>query len=201
MLLEYFLIPIVGAFIGWITNLLAIKLIFWPLHPVTIPFTRITIQGLLPRRRKEMAHIIGLTLEREVLSSESLVRAIVNEQLQEDITAGVGEAVRRKLQARLPFYLPRGLTDGLLNYVTGLARRETAAFLDESLEELARRAGSSLRIGEMVEERLNSLDLAELERLVIGLSATELRHIEILGGVLGFIIGLVQVGLMLVGRR
>jgi len=201
MLLEYFLIPIVGAFIGWITNLLAIKLIFWPLHPVTIPFTRITIQGLLPRRRKEMAHLIGLTLEREVLSSESLVRAIVNEQLQEDITAGVGEAVRRKLQARLPFYLPRGLTDGLLNYVTGLARRETAAFLDESLEELARRAGSSLRIGEIVEERLNRLDLAELQRLVIGLSATELRHIEVLGGVLGFIIGLVQVGLMLVGRR
>lgn len=201
MLLEYFLIPIVGAFIGWITNLLAIKLIFWPLHPVTIPFTRITIQGLLPRRRKEMAHLIGVTLEREVLSSESLVRAIVNEQLQEDITAGVGEAVRRKLQARLPFYLPRGLTDGLLNYVTGLARRETAAFLDESLEELARRAGSALRIGELVEERLNSLDLAELERLVIGLSATELRHIEVLGGVLGFIIGLVQVGLMLVSRR
>lgn len=193
MLPEYFLIPIVGAFIGWVTNLLAIKLIFWPLQPIEVPLAGITIQGLLPRRRKEMARLIGVTLEKEVLSTQTIFRSLVNDSLRQDITDGIGEAIRKRLQARFPVFLPRGLTEGLINYITGLARRETAAFLDESLDDLSRQARESFHLGEMVEERLNSLDLDALEGLVVKLAASELRHIEILGGVLGFIIGMIQV--------
>jgi uncharacterized membrane protein YheB (UPF0754 family) len=35
-----------------------------------------------------------------------------------------------------------------------------------------------------------------MERLVLRVAKKELRHIEILGGVLGFIIGLVEAGLL-----
>ena len=44
----------------------------------------------------------------------------------------------------------------------------------------------------MIEEKLNSLDMIEVEALIMPLVGRELRHIEVLGGVLGFIIGLVQ---------
>ncbi|HHT62958.1 MAG TPA: DUF445 family protein, partial [Clostridia bacterium] len=42
------------------------------------------------------------------------------------------------------------------------------------------------------QEKLNSYDLHELERVILLIASRELKHIEILGAVLGFAIGLVQ---------
>ena len=45
---------IIGAVIGWITNILAIKLLFRPLRPYKIPLLNYEIQGLLPKRKAEV---------------------------------------------------------------------------------------------------------------------------------------------------
>ena len=44
----------------------------------------------------------------------------------------------------------------------------------------------------MVRERIEELDLDALEQMVLAIAKSELRAIEILGGVIGFVIGLVQ---------
>ncbi|MGL4874210.1 MAG: DUF445 family protein, partial [Clostridium sp.] len=49
-----------------------------------------------------------------------------------------------------------------------------------------------INIGKIVEEKINALDLEELEKIILEISKKELKHIEILGLVLGALIGLVQ---------
>ncbi len=44
----------------------------------------------------------------------------------------------------------------------------------------------------MVEDKINELDLYELEEIIIRIAKKELKHIEFLGLVLGFLIGIVQ---------
>ena len=44
---------------------------------------------------------------------------------------------------------------------------------------------------------MNDFDLDQLEEMIRGVSSPELRAIEILGGVLGLIIGIVQDGILL----
>ncbi|WP_346873691.1 DUF445 family protein [Clostridium sp. UBA5988] len=44
----------------------------------------------------------------------------------------------------------------------------------------------------MVEEKINELDLQELERIIINVAKKELKHIEVLGFILGAAIGIVQ---------
>ena len=44
----------------------------------------------------------------------------------------------------------------------------------------------------MVENKINELDLYQLEELIIKVAKKELKHIEILGLVLGFLIGIIQ---------
>jgi len=44
----------------------------------------------------------------------------------------------------------------------------------------------------IVEDRINGFSLERLEQMIMEVSSRELKHIEILGGVLGFLIGLVQ---------
>jgi len=52
---------------------------------------------------------------------------------------------------------------------------------------------AALDLGTIVEEKLNSLDNMELEKLVIGLMKKELRTIVWLGGLLGGLIGIVNI--------
>ena len=44
----------------------------------------------------------------------------------------------------------------------------------------------------MVENKINEFDLLKLESIIISISRRELKQIEYLGGLLGFIIGILQ---------
>jgi hypothetical protein len=54
--------PVVGAVIGWLTNYVAIKLLFRP-H---VPFSLLgyQVQGVIPKRRKEIARSMARTFPR-----------------------------------------------------------------------------------------------------------------------------------------
>lgn len=82
--LTFIISPLVGAAIGWITNDLAIKMIFRPLEPKYIgkwklPFT----PGLIPKEKKRIAHAIGQTantlvntdtMRKNLLSTEMMTK-------------------------------------------------------------------------------------------------------------------------------
>jgi uncharacterized membrane protein YheB (UPF0754 family) len=72
--------PFIGAVIGFLTNVLAIKMLFRPLRayhvgPFRLPFT----PGILPRERTMLAKSIGEMVARELLTPE-----IVRERLERD---------------------------------------------------------------------------------------------------------------------
>lgn len=79
ILLVVFMI-ILGAIIGGVTNMIAIKMLFHPFKPYyifrfRIPFT----PGLIPKRREEIARKIGQVIE-EHLITEELIRQKLNQQ-------------------------------------------------------------------------------------------------------------------------
>ncbi len=63
-------IPLISALIGWITNYLAVKMIFRPHIPIKI--LGITFHGILPKRKSALAHEIGETVERELISHDDI---------------------------------------------------------------------------------------------------------------------------------
>ena len=56
MKLIYLLLPLLGAFIGYITNVVAVKLLFHPKKPINI--LGIKLQGLIPARSEELTERI-----------------------------------------------------------------------------------------------------------------------------------------------
>ena len=58
-ILKILILAIIGGLIGYITNVLAIKLIFRPIKPIKIPILNIEIIGLIPKRKNEIAKNIG----------------------------------------------------------------------------------------------------------------------------------------------
>ncbi|MCL5045479.1 MAG: DUF445 family protein [Actinobacteria bacterium] len=198
-MLEWVLVPLVGAFIGWITNLLAIALLFRPRRPWRFP-GGLVLQGLLPKRREELARTVAVTVEKELLPSEDIAERFCNPRLKEEIVGSVAEAVSERLKNRLPRFLPPAAAAAIVNYVVEITRKEAGYYVDRSLERLATRVKEDLKLSEIVEGRLAAFSLDDMERLIYSVSARELKHIEVMGGVLGFLIGLAQVGAMKIAR-
>ncbi len=71
--LPYMLPPLIGAVIGYITNYIAIRMLFRPLlerrlFGVRVPFT----PGIIPRRRGELAESIGRMVSTQLLTEDAV---------------------------------------------------------------------------------------------------------------------------------
>ena len=69
--LQVLLVVAISGLIGYVTNVLAIKSLFRPIRPVKVgPFS---IQGLIPKRRFDVAQSIGSMVASELLIQDDLV--------------------------------------------------------------------------------------------------------------------------------
>ncbi|NMB45019.1 MAG: DUF445 family protein [Firmicutes bacterium] len=195
---QFFTMPLVGGAIGWLTNVVAIRMMFRPRHPIHIPFLPITIQGLLPKCKAELAENIGKAIEDELLPVETLINQVGKSGYQEELLATVGAHVQERLFETLPGFLPRTLQTTLAHWLDNIMSRELPPLVDKLLYQVQGKLQADLHIAPLVQDRIMQFDLDELEELIIRISHRELRHLELLGAVLGGLIGLTQAALLMI---
>ena len=106
-LILWLLPPVLGAIIGYVTNAVAIRMLFrpyreWRVLRIRIPFT----PGIIPRQRYKLAENIGQMVAKELLTAETLQKQVRSRQFRD----GLHGAVSR-------------LTDGFLNTAIGDLKR------------------------------------------------------------------------------
>lgn len=86
----FFIPPIVGCFIGYITNVIAIKLLFRPLKEIRILGVRLPFTpGILPRQRFRLAQSIGGMVERELLTAEIIRQRLARDDVREKMSGAI----------------------------------------------------------------------------------------------------------------
>lgn len=195
-LLRWSWIPVLTCLIGWLTNLLAVRLLFRPRRP--IGFGRWHVQGVVPRRREALAQRIGDIVERELLSQH-----VIRQQLHRiDLQAYLDRFVRRFVRGRLSPKLRRipvvgGLLDkGTLHTLEYLARDAMRDELESIRDKMAEDLEAHLPVRALVTQRVNDFDLDKLEALAFQVAAREFKMIEHLGAALGLVVGIVQIIIM-----
>lgn len=185
------LTPLVGALIGWVTNLLAVRMLFRPVEARRV--LGMTLHGLIPRRRGEIAATVARTVERDLLSAEEVSAVLHRLDWRGEVARVVDDIVDRRLALlrRVPF--SDGLVTGLKHALAGALLRE----IEERRDGFVDRFRARLDLQGMVVQRLDRYDLARFEALVLHVAGRELRAIVWMGAVLGFLVGLGQVGLLL----
>ena len=192
MIWQIIMMSLVGAGIGWFTNYLAVKLIFRPLNPVRIPVIGIEFQGLVPKRRNEIAVSIGKTVEEQLLSIEELSKHLNTDKNRAVIVKNIRVGILRVVNDKLPTFIPAGVKNSILYYIGDIIDKESRGFIANNMDKLIKDAVQTLNVSQLVEQKINDFDLLELESIILSLSKRELKYIELLGGVLGFFIGLFQ---------
>lgn len=186
---NFIIMPLIGALIGWITNVVAIKMLFWPKKPIGIPGLPWKFIGLLPKRHEELAVSIGQTVERDLLPMDDIIDYIENSGFQEHLVETIVFHVDKRIQNKLPRLIPENLKELLRDYVKEIISKESYAVINQVASGALDKVKSELSLGQMVEAKVRSLDLEQLEYMIKEISSTELKHIEYLGAVLGLLIG------------
>jgi uncharacterized membrane protein YheB (UPF0754 family) len=190
--LKIIIMIVVGGIIGWVTNVLAIKMLFRPIHPIKIPLTNFKIHGLIPRRRSEIAKSIGEAVENELIKVNDIIEQLVTDENKTEVLEGIRKRVLKTLDLKIPSLIPSSIKQKLLEYIGEQIDVEAAGILDRTIDDLTNKAIEKVKVGQMVADKIDEFELEKIEEMILQLSSRELKHIEILGGVLGAIIGLLQ---------
>lgn len=195
-LIKLMILALVGAAIGWFTNVLAIKLIFRPFHPIRIPILNLTFQGLIPKRKPELAKSIGEIVESELISIEEIIDRFIESENKSEMIFGIKRKIKKIAEQKLPAIIPSAIKMMLLDYIDDIIDREAEGAITELTEKMVHKATGQIKISQIIEEKINRFEIEKLESIILTIAQKELKHIEMLGGVIGFVIGLLQ-GLVL----
>lgn len=191
-ILEIFIMMIIGGLIGWLTNIVAIKLLFRPLYPIEMPIIKFKIQGLIPKRKSEIANSIGIVVEEELLSIYEIIDKVIDEDEIDRIKFTLLKKINIIIDEKLPSLIPSTIKKMILNYVNDFIAQEGDEAIKDLMDEIIDKAVEKVKISQIVEDKINTYDMKKIEEIIISIAKKELRHIEVLGGILGLLIGLIQ---------
>lgn len=191
----WILLPLIGGVIGLVTNYIAVKMIFRPLKRRRILF--VPFHGLVPRRQKELARSIGKVVGSHLVEHKDIVRTF--EQLDfDDLLAGVLErGIQPKIQELRSLPLIGGfLTEERVGDIKTAIQQSILQRKQLILDEIERALVKGLDVQKMVEEKVAAFPVLKLEQLILDVAKKELQAITWWGGVLGALIGLLQVAVV-----
>ncbi|KAL7520093.1 hypothetical protein ACHAWX_004840 [Stephanocyclus meneghinianus] len=169
-------LPVAGAVVGYVTNWVAIKLLFDPAEPVDLG--PIVVQGLFESRQKEVSEEFGKFMEGRVLHSASLLESLARD--------GRDGELYSFLRRQLPYPVPEFVLDAAVRAVT------KAATSPKDYPDLHQYMTSMLDIEKTLSDRLQLLPPKDFEDLLHPVFQEDEIILIAVGGVLGAIAGLMQ---------
>ena len=94
MNLNILVTPVIGGIIGYITNDIAIKMLFHPRKPIFIGKWRVPFTpGLIPKEKDRVARSIGNVVSTQLLNSDTLINVLTSEEMTEKMRTGLEKIV------------------------------------------------------------------------------------------------------------
>lgn len=194
-------LPVGGALVGYLTNVMALKMIFEPKNPTKLgPFT---IHGLFFRRQDEIAAEQGVLIAEEIFNPEKVMAGILKGPSSDKLFKLIEKHMKQTMDSfsgyAKPFVL---LTVGADRYIATKDRvvERTIAHLEESLVHVHDYAEEAMDVENTVIEKVKQLSPEQFERMIRPIFEEDEWMMTLGGGVLGLLVGLFQFFIMFSGN-
>ena len=237
----YLISSLIGAIIGYVTNFIAIKMLFRPYKAKKIGKITIIPQGIIPKEKPNLAKNVANVVENHLLDKEEIHKLLNSDKFKEEIknlisskidefempnitefiksnpekvATNISEFVMEMIKTKFPFAMAilneEIINNMILENIDKLANKvdnmidldkivdkekikinlqnEAITFLENESYKII----ENLKVGELVENKVNNFDEQQLENMLFSLMDKHFKFINLAGAVLGAIIGLIQ---------
>jgi uncharacterized membrane protein YheB (UPF0754 family) len=189
----YLSMPLVAALIGYVTKLVAIRMMFRPIRFIGIP-PYLGWQGIIPRRAARMAAIACDTITSRLISTKEIFGRLDPDRVAQEIERpllddidNISHEVMDHYSPRLWELTPEAIRNALLNRI----KAEAPAVVRQIMDDVKANLDRVFDLKSMVVENL-VLHKALLNRIFRESGREEFRFIARSGIYFGLVIGVVQ---------
>lgn len=185
--------PLSCGIIGWITNVLAVKMIFRPSAPLALGAVR--FQGVLPKHLEHFASQLAAIVVSEFVTVTSMVKAVDASQVLASVQPEVERVVERLVNAvREAIQGPAAalLTDANVAQLRANFERQLVEEIPAAVDAVAERAEEVVDLQDMVARTFFEMGPRRIEAIIYEVSRRELTFIELYGGLFGAMLGFGQ---------
>lgn len=186
-------LPFIAAITGWVTNYLAIKMLFHPKKKINFYF--FSVQGIFPKRQDVLAERLGKIVSTELFSFKDIKDRFTSTSTAKEINIVLDEKLEdfmdKKLKTAMPM-LAMFLNSETKAKIKNTLHEEFQNILPDILNKYSEKLEKDIDIEKIVYEKVAAFSSEKLEDILFSIMKKEFKFIEILGGVLGFLIGIIQ---------
>ena len=183
----------ISATIGWITNWVAIKMLFRPHKEIS--FGLFKIQGLIPKRRAEIGSGIANIIQNELISVKDVISNIDREEFSKRLDSSIDKVLEKNLKAKVKEKFPvlqMFFTDRMAKDVSNTIKDIIMENQEKIFEIFSNYAEENINFEVIISDKISNFSLDKLEKIITLLAKKELKHIEVIGAILGGLIGVAQ---------
>ena len=184
---------VISAAIGWITNWVAIKMLFRPHNEINLGLFK--IQGLIPKRRAEIGIGIADVIQNELISIKDVIANIDREEFSKRLNDLIDDVLEKNLKTKVKEKFPvmqMFFSDKMAKDVSNTIKGIVMENQEKIFEIFSNYAEENIDFSTIITDKISNFSLDKLEEIINGLAKKELKHIEVIGAILGAFIGLVQ---------
>ena len=183
----------ISATIGCITNWVAIKMLFRPHKEIN--FGLFKIQGLIPKRRAEIGSGIANIIQNELISVKDVISNIDREEFSKRLDSSIDKVLEKNLKAKVKEKFPvlqMFFTDRMAKDVSNTIKDIIMENQEKIFEIFSNYAEENINFEVIISDKISNFSLDKLEEIITLLAKKELKHIEVIGAILGGLIGVAQ---------
>jgi uncharacterized membrane protein YheB (UPF0754 family) len=189
------IMPAFGFFTGFASDWLALNLIFIPREPKKL-FGFIPIHGVLHAEREQVTRDYARILANDLFSADVILEAILNGPSSERLFAAIEKEVSEAIDAEAGIAKPLlTLTIGTKRYteLKGTVVRMVVERMPTTMEETKDYAAKAFDVENLIAEKMNKLTPEQYESILRPVFKDDEMLMVLVGAVLGFMVGELQV--------
>ncbi|WP_276503297.1 DUF445 domain-containing protein [Terrimonas pollutisoli] len=191
-------IPLLSAFVGWLTINLAVKLLFKPYVPIS--FLGFKIHGVFPARKDEIARAASNYAATQFADLNGLEQKISDpknfENVKPLIEDHMDDFLRNRLKEQMPM-ISMFIGDKTISSLKAIFIQEIEDLFPQVMLQFSDTLKQQFNIKDLVREKIKAISPEQLTNLAYTQLNKQLRSASMLGTGIGLLTGLIQLAIIL----
>ena len=154
------------------------------------------MQGIFPKRQQAFAQKLGQVVSTELVSAQEVTKHLKEKATSEAVLNHIVMRLEEGIASRLPRAFPMlamFMSSDMTEKIKGVLLEQISSLNEELIDKLTGELEEELDVQKIVEDKVSVFSSDKLEEILFSIMRREFKFVEVVGAVLGFFIGLIQI--------